>query len=92
MTLEAKMNVMQAAFVILQSTISLDEDVETLSVGHSVFVTLFSSYFDKTDQEVKQNPACVCMFLRNHFCSSNNRIYLTVFISSLQIIFLALLL
>ena len=67
MMLEAMMNVMQAAFVILQSSTSLDKDMETLSVGYEVFVTLFSSYFDKTDEEVK--PACVCAcFLFESFC------------------------
>ena len=54
--LEAKLNVMEATFLVLQSNPSLNKDA--LDEGLHTFQTLFNRYF-KEDMQVQKESSCM---------------------------------
>ena len=46
-TIEAKLNLMQALFLTLQSSPDLEQDNEILCMGQQVFRTLYNGHFNK---------------------------------------------
>ena len=47
-TLEAKLNVMQAVFLVIQTSLSLKAD--SLEKGRGIFLTLFNKYFTEASE------------------------------------------
>ena len=63
--IEARLNLMHATFLTLQSNANLDE--ELLVRGHKVFQTLFSRHFD---ENLEVEDVCMCEIThRMHLCN-----------------------